>query len=366
MNLLYISNCSNNVDAGLNWSVPAGVNAQQEFDNVLWVDLTKGAYQEHWGLIKAYHNINEFGKKISLQILPKPFNNPDYVIFEGFYYMEQVLLSIELIKKEVPYIIIPRGSLTSEAFHNGGILKFIKKKLAHFLIFNSYIKHAKAVQYLTLSEKKESEKHFKANSFILPNGFLTPKKSKISFSNGIRAVFIGRQDIYQKGIDLLLNSLKDLHAELKNAGFYLDIYGPPRYDYKEVSLMIKNLGIDDLVHNNERGVSGDEKQNILLNSDVFFLTSRFEGHPMGLIESLSYGLPCFITRGANMYEEVIENNTGWACETSVESIKEHLLQMILDKEKFHEYGINSKILASKYDWNVLAEKLHNTLLLLKK
>lgn len=35
MIIVYISNLSNNIDAGLNWSVPAGVKAQQRYDDVL-------------------------------------------------------------------------------------------------------------------------------------------------------------------------------------------------------------------------------------------------------------------------------------------------------------------------------------------
>ena len=101
MNLLYISNLSNNVDAGLNWSVPASVKAQQKYDNVLWVDLTKGAYQSHWSEVDAYHNIKDFGERIHLDILPHPFKKPDCVIFEGFYYIEHVRFAKELRKNNI-------------------------------------------------------------------------------------------------------------------------------------------------------------------------------------------------------------------------------------------------------------------------
>jgi glycosyltransferase involved in cell wall biosynthesis len=364
MNLLYITNNSNNIDAGLNWSVPAGVKAQQKYDNVLWVDLTIGAYLDHWGEVEAYHNIRDFGDKISLDILPAPFDCPDCVVFESFYYMEQVKFSWELRKKNIPYIIIPRGALTADAFNNGNWLKYLKKKVAHLIFFNSFINNAVALQYLTQKESEESHKTFSKESYIIPNGFSTPEIYKEHFSEGIRTVFIGRQDIYQKGFDLLLNSIKELHEELKKARFTLDIYGPPRYDVKRVTELINELGIDDIVVNHERGVSGEEKQRVLLSADVFVLTSRFEGHPMSLIEALAYGLPSLITRGANMYEEVKNANAGWVCETTQEGVKNALRQMIKAKPHFKEISLSARQLASLYDWDELAKQFHDKLMTL--
>lgn len=362
MNLIYISNLSNNIDAGLNWSVPASVCAQQQYDNVLWIDLTKGAFQQHWSEVQSYHNLDEFGNNLCLNNLPNPFNKPDCVIFEGFYYISHVKFSKELLRANIPYIIIPRGSLTALALHNGGIIKYLKKWMAHLLIFNSYIKNAKAIQYLTNEERVESEKRYRSNSFVLPNGIKIPEVYKNTFSNDIKAIFIGRQDIYQKGIDLLLESIQELHQELSKARFKLDIYGPPRYDVKRITALINQLGIEDLVINHEKGIRGIEKQEKLLQSDIFFLTSRFEGHPMGLIEALSYGLPVFITRGANMVDEIQKNKAGWTCETTKRDIVNALRKMIQEKDQFANYGFNARNLSKAYDWNALASIFHTKLI----
>jgi len=47
--------------------------------------------------------------------------------------------------------------------------------------------------------------------------------------------------------------------------------------------------LQNVVYIND-GIFDDEKEKKQLESDFFILTSRFEGHPMGLIEALSYGL----------------------------------------------------------------------------
>ena len=60
-------------------------------------------------------------------------------------------------------------------------------------------------------------------------------------------------------------------------------------------------------------IAGKAKEELLLNTDLFIMTSRLEGHPMGLIEALAYGVPCLVSRGTNMYDEVLSSNAGWVC-----------------------------------------------------
>ena len=360
MNIIFFSTSSNNVDAGLNWSVPARIKAIEQIDNVLWINLNKNSFQPHWLNVKAYHNISEFDDNVKISTLPKPFNNPDLVVFEGFYKIKHVKISKILTKLQIPYIIVPRCSLTEKSLKNGTFIKYLKKKLAHFLIFNSYVRNALSIQFLSENEKEESIK-INPNYFISPNGIQLPERIKTNFSKRIKAVFIGRQDINQKGLDLLLKAIKKIHTNLKEANFTLTIYGPPRYDYKKVSELIEEYGISDIVFNTERGIRGKEKEDILLSSDLFVLTSRFEGMPMGLIEALGYGVPVLITRGTNMSKEVNNYDAGWTCETNEDNITKALLDIIHNKNLLSLKGKNARILASAFNWDTIAKDFHKTI-----
>jgi len=362
MTIIFISTNSTNVDSGLNWSVPSHVKAQEKIDSVLWINLIPNVIQEHWKDIKAYHNIIEFGDSLIFENLPNPFNKPDVVIFEGFYYVQHFKLSRKLKKSKIPYIIVPRSCLTTNAFHNGGVLKYLKKKIAHVLFFNSYIKHSKGIQYLTKKEQHDSSK-FRNKSFISPNGITIPTKQKASFSeDGIKAIFIGRQDLNQKGIDILLRAIHSIKRELRSIGFKLEIFGPPRLDYKIICSMIDDLDISDIVINNGVGINGAKKEQKLLDSDLFILTSRFEGMPMGLLEALSYGLPVLITKGTNMSDEVLNYDAGWCCDTSEEDIINTLKLIINERFELPLKGKNARLLATKYDWDIIAQRFHDDLL----
>lgn len=355
MNILYISHLSNKISAGPNWSVPASIEAQSKIDNVLWINITL-AELNHWTKVKVYHNICEF-EALSLKKMPGVFKAPDVVVFEGFYSLKEVLFSHELRWKKIPYIIIPRGSLTRQALHNHS---WFKKKIAHLLLFDSFVKHARVIQYLTHNEYLDSKK-MNPNYIIIPNGFHQPILKKECFSEvGIKALFIGRIDIYHKGLDLLVQACQRIKEELRKIKFEVSCYGPQGENADKFKALIEEYEIGDIIRL-EGEIGGKEKENVILDADVFVMTSRFEGHPMGLIEALSYGLPVLISRGTNMMNEVQEANAGWTCENEVNSIVTCLSRLIKEKSLLKQKSQNARLLAAKYDWDLLAKDFHQAI-----
>jgi glycosyltransferase involved in cell wall biosynthesis len=354
MNILFISHLYDSIASGMNWSVPASVDAQSKIDNVMWVEMSD-AKMEHWTKVDAYHNYKEFPGK-GLNRFPVPFNHPDVVIFEGFYFLSDVLFSLELRRNKIPYIIIPRCSFTYDAIHNQS---YLKKRIANTLFFNNFVKHASSIQFLTKNESETSIGNFDINNFfVIPNGVNIPKSKKCIFNkSSIKASFIGRLDIVHKGLDLLLYAISDIAEELKQNNFTLDIFGPESFDYKTLQKIIEDNNLGGIV-SLKGEVSGEKKEKVLLDTDIFIMTSRFEGHPMGLIEALAYGIPCLITRGTNMKDEVESCSAGWTCENDLSSIKEALLRVIAEKDTLSDRGLNARNLSRNYEWQKFATDLH--------
>ena len=341
----------------MNWSVPASVDAQSKIDDVLWINTTP-KLMPHWKKVSAHHNISEYGEELHLDVISEEFRKPDVVVFEGLYFKEYLKFAKELRKEKIPYIIVPRSSMTYQAMHNHA---WLKKWIAHKLYFNKFIKKAWRIQYLTQQEADDSTKMFKTPYFIVPNGFRTPEVSKKTFcAKGIQAIFIGRLDMYHKGLDILLDAITEIHNELREAKFFLNIYGPHRYDYEKIKSEIERRAIGDIASVNDE-ISGKEKENVILDSDIFVMTSRFEGHPMGMIEALAYGLPCLVTPGTNMADVIREYDAGWICDADKQSIKDALLIAISEKEKYRERSANALELAKQYDWGKLAEDFHKAM-----
>ena len=358
MRLLYISHLGLDKATGLCWSVPAGISAQRLFDDCFWINTNECSF-EHWERVGVFHSIKFVGGDLSLKEISRVFPNPDVVVFEGFYHLEALPLANELYKAHIPYIIVPRGSLTRQAVHNHSFLNYIKKKVAVALLFRRYTRRALAIQYLTESEYNDSGKSWNKNHFILPNGITLPTRRKTGFSNSrINMVFIGRPTIYHKGLDVLISACKKGFSFFMQSGLTINCYVPVKNDYAKLVQLVKDIGVEDLfiIHS---AVYGKEKEEVLLNTDVFVMTSRFEGHPMGLIEALSYGIPVAITPGTNMSSEVESNNAGWVSSCTPDGVCEMMMQIIAERNQLRIKGLNARVLSEQYEWKRIAEQFHN-------
>ena len=353
MNILYISNLSGNLWAGPNNSVPAQIRAQSKIDNVFWFNYnhTKRVEWTRNGL--DCKNLDDFPKG-RLNDLPVPFNHPDIVVVEEFYCFPFCKIISDIQKQKIPYIIIPRSEMTGMAQEN----KKWKKKLGNLLYFNRFAKKAIGIQFLTENEKNDSGKKWNKKFFVIPNGIDLPEKKKEDFSfDCIKASYIGRIEIYQKGLDLLIDAIAELKDDLTNNNFQLTIYGPNRDEaLTDLMCKVKMNYLENIVSFHE-AVFNTRKAEVLLNTDVFIMTSRFEGHPMGLIEALSYGIPCVATRGTNMADEICDYDAGWTAENDKETIKQALRQMIFSRN-CSQKGKNAHALAMNYSWETIAKKSH--------
>jgi len=353
MNILYIANLSKNKWAGPNISVLAQVKAQSSFDNVFLYNQNHLELDE-WRALKYFHNLNDFPTQ-KLEDLPIPFCRPDLVVFEGMYQFGLNKCIRYIQKNKIPYIIIPRSELTKQAQKQ----KYLKKKVANLLYFNNFIKNALAIQYLTNSEYLDSGEKWNSNKIIIPNGINRKDVIKSHFNETcLKLVYVGRLDLYHKGLDIMIEAISKIKNELRDNSVTIHLYGPDRNC--TVAKLLKNIkenGLNDIIFINE-SIFGVDKERVLLDADVFFMTSRFEGHPMGLLEALSYGLPCLVTMGTNMGKEIENADAGWVAETNAESVKLILLKLLKSKETLQKKSKNALKLSLEYDWDKLAEITH--------
>lgn len=353
MNILYISHLIDTISAGPNYSVPAQIKAQAKYDNVFWWNLTD-AVQEFWVDTGLFHGIKDFPVK-NIHCLPKPFHHPDLVIFESFYYIDDVKIAAQCRKLQIPYIIVPRSAFTWQ----GQKKKRIKKAVANLFLFRRMACKAVAIQYLTKKEQADSGRAWNTKSFVMPNGIAPVEISReCRGKSKIRGVYIGRFDFYQKGLDLLLEACKNLKEKLIEHDITITLYGPERLGCrKEFIASVKENKLEKILCVSG-GVFGDEKRNILNNADFFIMTSRFEGMPMSLIEAMSYHLPCLVTDGTNMADEISEYYAGWTSTTDTKGIQSAMEHLIKDLGQLHELGENAYSLSQNYNWDKIANKTH--------
>ncbi len=355
MNILFISKLTGALWEGPNISVPAQIKAQSEIDNCFWYNMNHVRLEEWADNTGIFHNLAEYPTG-RLSKLPPPFNKPDLAVVEQVYWYPFEKIINDLINEKIPYVIVPRSSLTRKAQNK----KPLKKRIGNVLWFNHMITRASAIQYLTGDEQKESVGQWNVRSFVIPNG-ITPvlEKKKAFSSNAIRGTYVGRIEVYQKGLDMLVQAIVKLAEKLRENNFTIDLYGPEwEGSNRQLNKMIECNGIGDIVSLHEP-VLGERKHEVLMNTDVFVMTSRFEGLSMGMIEALAHGLPCIATKGTNMTEEIDKYGAGWTSENSVDGIVKSLLNMLSEKNEFEQKSKGSIELANKYTWEAIARQSHD-------
>ena len=351
MRILYISVLPGIRSGGPRYSIPRQISSQAKFDEVYWVNLNANEAEACGVECNNFDGKNRF----LLELLPSPFNKPDLVVFEGVYYPKYCAIANMLRRKSIPYIIVPRSSLTGFAQK----IKRVKKNLGNIILFNRFIGNAAAIQYLTESEREASGIAWNKRSIVIPNGIDNKERTKVwNGKESLKGIFIGRMNMFHKGLDFLMDSCIRLKDELIERGCTIDLYGPDRDGAKAImARQIEKNGLDGIVSIKDE-IYGMEKERVLLESDFFILSSRFEGHPMGLLEALSYGIPCLVTEGSNMAGEISETDSGWTAKTNAESLAEALAILINDRDGFKEKGNNALTLSKKFDWMAIAERAH--------
>lgn len=292
-----------------------------------------------------------FSKPFDVHKLPKPFDKPDLAVFQECYRPVYLRIAENLRKNGIPYIIVPHGELGKEAQRK----KHLKKVAANLLLFDRFTQKAQAIQ--CLSERELKGTSFGKRKFIATNGVVIPQKRKESFNkDGVKIVFIGRLDAYHKGLDLLIEAIRLSKPALKETNCRVALFGPDYAGrYENVKRLIQENEVQDLVFLNHE-IFGDEKINKLLDSDIFIQTSRFEGMPLGILEAMSYGLPCLVTEGTSLGSIISEANAGWVAKTDAEDIAVCIQKAVFDRSKWMEYGINArKAVQEKFSWDAVAE-----------
>ena len=353
MNILFLSSIIDFPYYGMSNCVPEMIGAQAEVDSVFWYN-TMHRGEESWKTLPYYHNSSEY-PNLSIYDLPEPFNHPDIIVAESNYWQFESTLGLELLAGEIPYIYVTHGSLTERMVARLNA----NRKREHILFDRAFLRGAAAIQYAAAQEYMASGEGWNERHVIIPNGIPMPKKSKSSFHEGrLQCLYIGRLDLFVKGLDLLIDACALIRDELVNAGFTIAIYGPHEHS-DERALMERAAGKElEGVIVFPGPVSGEEKERVLLASDVFVMTSRTEGQPIALLEALSYGLPCVVTTGTNMREEINAFHAGWTADNTPEDIARALLTMLREKDRLAEYSENARHLAKEYDWRSIARKQH--------
>jgi glycosyltransferase involved in cell wall biosynthesis len=273
-----------------------------------------------------------------------------------FYSISKVLHS-----NQINFVFTPHGAYNTIAMKRN----FLIKKLYFQLFEKTVLKNSKKIHNIGKSESTGLSTFYKNNkSVLLPYGFentikpelFTPKNEDIVFG------FIGRLDIYTKGLDTLLLAFEKVITQFPNAKLW--IIGDSNEKSKLETLIIKYKLSENVILFGSQ--FGEEKNNLLKKMDVFVHPSRNEGLPTSVIEAASFGKPCVVSNATNINELIESYNAGKSI-TKQDSNELHdvLIEMILIWQNKKEYETMSKnaikLVEESFNWKKVITDLNHKL-----
>jgi len=241
-----------------------------------------------------------------LKKLWKEVRGFDAVHIHAWWNLVSVLSCWIALRRGVPVIVSPRGTLSSYSFTNKNDLP---KKIIHKLLGKSLLR--RSTIHVTSDREKEAmeilvkPKHI----FNIPNFIALPDNianAPAITDDRLKLIFLSRIE-EKKGLEILFDALPNVSVP-----YHLTIAGDGDAIYVDglKSLAEKN-GISARI--SWVGFQSENKFNLLQQHDLMVLPSYDENFGNVVIESLSVGTAVLISNNVGLAAYVEQNNFGWVC-----------------------------------------------------
>ena len=268
-----------------------------------------------------------------------------------------------LIKQSIPYLITPHDSFVYSAAYakDKPVLKRWYRKMFvnifdKYVLDNANVIHGISPQCLhSLQEITKTPVQVVYNQVQdtnLPYNIADIKK---------QVCFIGRFDIYRKGIDIALQAFSLFKKNTKNSeGYKFILIGPADEAAKEaVNKLCSELNLkinEDVVLPGKLPVS--ERDKLLSQSKMYMQLSRTEGFGLSIAQALSCFKPTIISKQIPIQDKIDLYNAGYVVNSAQEAANAILQIENLSPAEYEKMSFNARTCYEKeFHPNVLKPQL---------
>jgi glycosyltransferase involved in cell wall biosynthesis len=231
----------------------------------------------------------------------------------------------------VPYVLRPLGVLGSYGMtqHHP-----FMKRASLALIERGLIESASAVHFTSVSEQVEAEAlGLKCKGVLIPLGIDVENEANTEHDckkeiNGFNLLYMSRID-RKKNLEGLLEAMRIVLS--RNRNVTLNIAGDGDLMYiTALQSLARGFAIGG--HINWLGhVHGERKREVLQAASAFVLPSYSENFGIAVAEALAAGLPCLVSRGVAISDEVEKADAGIVTGTTPREIAAGLEALLRDR-----------------------------------
>lgn len=234
-----------------------------------------------------------------------------------------------------------------------------KYKIPFYLIENLGLKTYGYFIVLN-KEAKDKIKNFsrKSRIKIIPNGVYLPMMLKMSDSDKEHILFIGRIEINQKGLDLLLKAYSIVSEKIK---YKLAIAGSGiNSELDKLKNIISSLKLDNKVEILGR-IKDKKKDEVFKKTAFVVISSRFETFPLVALEAMSYNLP-IVSFNIDGLKWIPAKYCLKAKPFNEADLSQKILNLSENYDLRRKMGDTGRRFASKFNWERKAKEYENFIL----
>ena len=288
-------------------------------------------------------------------------NYHKYDIIHAHSYIFFTSLQCAFLRKlrKFPFVLhIHGGVSTTQALslHNNDKFQLYFKNLIFDEVIGKFtIKSADAI--ISVSKKDLillKKRHFLSSerNYYIPNGIDVNKFKNDTNIEKKYITFVGRLSNI-KGIDIFIDFAKKLYRKDNSLNFLIVGSGPLLNLVKEAQKKIPIKYYPYYPYN--------KIENIYNKSKIIVLSSRFEGLPTTLLESLACETP-IIANNVGGISEILKNNENGLLFQNLnnESAIKKILEILHDNNKLTKFGKKGRELIEKnFAWDIITDKIAN-------
>lgn len=267
---------------------------------------------------------------------------PDIVHMHSVFIPQQAFLGLFLRRANIPYVVTPHGGYSPHVLSRGRL----KKTAYSLLIEKARCRRAAGISAVTSGEELEVRsflRNFNGVFSCIPNSIdsnalkdkaWSPKPGRPALT------FLGRFDVTQKGIDILVDIAR-LSPEVD-----IHIFGTEdSRSQRQLAALRRNSPPNALFH---RPVYGDEKADILASSTLYIHASRWEAFGLSIAEAMYVGLPCVVASTNHIASLIEHNDLGLVFHPDPYRASASIRQALRDKELMARWSARAKEFARKH------------------
>ncbi len=168
-------------------------------------------------------------------------------------------------------------------------------------------------------------------------------------------VFIGRLDVFMKGLDILIEAFAQVAPNYPDVKLILAGRGDPESE-KTLLTLARTLGLEGKV-SLRTNISEAEKRELLSRCLLFASPSRYEGWGIAALEANAAGKPVVVSEASGFKNSISDGYSGIRVPIGdKQALAKAILDLLQDPDRRKTMGLQAREWALRFTWNAIAEK----------